>query len=192
MPSDDFSFLRYHATQAARDLLGCELIRELPDGLVRLRIVETEAYSSEDPAAHSHRGVTARNRVMFGPAGHLYVYFTYGMHYCANIVTDSEGTGSGVLLRGLEPLEGESLLERRRPAANRPADLTNGPAKVCQALDIDLSLSGHDLRHSPLRLVPQPALPSHAIRQTRRIGIRQNTAALWRYHIIDNPYVSRP
>ena len=112
------------------------------------RIVETEAYDEGDAASHSHRGRTARTEVMFGEAGYLYVYFTYGMHpLLANVVTGEAGHGSAVLIRAVEPVEGIDSMEERRGLHGR--NLTNGPAKLCQALDIDLRLGGHDLREEP-------------------------------------------
>jgi DNA-3-methyladenine glycosylase len=128
---------------------------------------------------------------MFGAAGHLYVYFTYGMHYCCNVVVGPPGHGSAVLLRAVEPLEGEAgMLSRRNGQAGR--ELTNGPAKLCQALAIDKALNGHDLQRPPLRLIAQPEIPASQVVQTTRIGISRSQDAPWRFYIRGNPYVSKP
>ncbi len=126
---------------------------------------------------------------MFGPPGHLYVYFTYGMHYCCNIVVGPEKYGAAVLIRALEPLEGEEIMQTRR--ARTGLELTNGPAKLCQALGITKELNGHDLRTSPLRLFAKPQLAPKDIIQTTRIGISQAKDVPWRFYIRDNPYVSK-
>ena len=178
------------ASQAARRLLGCELVRELDGQVLRGRIVETEAYDQTDAASHSYKGRTPRADVMFGPAGHLYVYFTYGMHYCCNIVSGQEGEGSGVLIRALEPLQGATAMSVNRRGLSGKL-LTNGPAKVCQALSIDRSFNGHDVRLPPIRLVLQPALAAKLITQTTRIGISRAAERPWRYYITGNEYVSQ-
>jgi DNA-3-methyladenine glycosylase len=154
------------------------------------RIVETEAYDQSDAASHSYKGRTPRVDVMFGPPGHLYVYFTYGMHYCGNIVTGSEGHGSGVLIRAIEPLQGLEIMEQNRGGKNG-IELTNGPAKFCQAYRIDRSWNGHDLTKKPLVLDLLPPLPQETIVQTTRIGITQAKDVPWRFYIKDNPYVSK-
>lgn len=182
---------RMSAVEAARRLLGCELVRIQDGRTIRVRIVETEAYDQTDAASHSFNGRTQRTDVMFGPAGHLYVYFTYGMHYCANVVIGAEGYGAAVLIRAVEPLEGEEhLVERRKGKAG--VELTNGPAKLCQALAIDKRLNGHDLAQSPLVLQMKPPLPGNKIIQTTRIGISRAIHEPWRFYIADNAYVSKP
>lgn len=186
-----FDWLKTDVETAAKRLLGCEVIREFEDGTVaKLRIVEVEAYDQADPAAHSFRGQTPRTRAMFLSAGHLYVYFTYGMHYCANIVTGEAGVGSGVLIRALEPLEGWPTLRRHRPGL-KDHQLTNGPAKLCKALQIDLNLYQHDLSTAPFYLVRKPALPEELITTTTRIGISKAKDAPRRFYISHNPYVSK-
>jgi DNA-3-methyladenine glycosylase len=175
--------------KVAMRLLGCELERELDGQTVSLKIVETEAYHQSDAASHSYNGRTPRTDVMFGPPGHLYVYFTYGMHYCCNVVTGPPWEGSAVLIRAAEPLGSVDVLERRR--AQQGVTLTNGPAKLCQALDINKALNGHDLRRSPLRLVMRPAVELEHIKTTTRIGISQAKDTLWRFYIKDSPYVSK-
>lgn len=126
---------------------------------------------------------------MFGPAGYLYVYFTYGMHYCCNVVVGEPGYGAAVLIRALEPLEGEKIMEVNRKKSG--IELTNGPAKLCQALKIDRSMNGHRLTDLPLRLLPQPQLPAESIIQTTRIGISKGQDVPWRFYIANNSWVSR-
>jgi DNA-3-methyladenine glycosylase len=183
-------FLDGEASDVAPRLLGCILERELDGKLLRGRIVETEAYNQTDAASHSYKGRTPRTDVMFGPPGRLYVYFTYGMHYCCNVVVGPEGYGAAVLIRAVEPLEGEELMTERR-RGRTGIELTNGPAKVCQAFGIDKLLNGHDLRKAPLRLVAQPSVPSERIVQTTRIGITQARDMPWRFYLAGNPYVSK-
>lgn len=174
---------------AARRLLGAILEREIDGEVVRARIVETEAYDQTDAASHSYKGRTPRTDIMFGPAGFLYVYFTYGMHYCCNVVTGKDGEGSAVLIRAVEPLEGKDILERRRGKVG--TEVTNGPAKLCQALDITKDLNGHDLTKAPLCLSMQQEISDHMIAATARIGISEAKDVPWRFFITDNPYVSR-
>ena len=184
-----FGFLESSAVEVARRLLGCELERELNGHVIRVKIVETEAYDQTDVASHSYKGKTPRTEVMFGPSGYLYVYFTYGMHYCCNIVVGNEGYGAAVLLRAVEPIEGVDVIEQRRHRVG--AEVTNGPAKLCQALGIDKRLNGHNLRNGEFRLIPRTALPSKQITQTTRIGISQGKEVPWRFYVTQNPYVSK-
>jgi DNA-3-methyladenine glycosylase len=186
----DLSFLNGSAIEVAPQLLGCILERQVGKNILRVRIVEAEAYDQNDVASHSYRGQTPRTEVMFGSPGHLYVYFTYGMHYCCNIVVGPKGYGSAVLLRAVEPLTGEETMSIKRNG-HIGVELTNGPAKLCQALGIDRHLNGHDLAKSPLQLYAEPALPSEKIVQSRRIGIARGKDALWRFYIKDNIYVSK-
>lgn len=182
-------FLDGSSVDVARMLLGCLIVRDLPQGQSIVRIVEVEAYHQDDAASHSYRGETARTRTMFGPSGHLYVYFTYGMHYCCNVVTGGVGVGAGVLIRAVEPIEGEGILALNRNH-QRGANITNGPAKLCQAMAVDISLNGHDLRSSPMRLVTGQPIQSGQIIVSQRIGISRDVDRLWRFNIKDNPYVS--
>ncbi len=177
------------APEAARRLLGCELQQQLDGNIVRVKIVETEAYDQTDAASHSYRGRTPRTDVMFGPAGHLYVYFTYGMHYCSNVVVGNEGEGAAVLIRAVEPLVGEDLMAERRHRSG--VAVSNGPAKTCQALGIDRSMNGHDLLQPPLTLILRPPVAASAITTTTRIGIKKAIDMPWRFYLTDNPYVSR-
>ncbi|MEG3190898.1 DNA-3-methyladenine glycosylase [Lysobacter sp. D1-1-M9] len=158
------------------------------------RIVETEAYRGAcDAAAHSFRGRTARNATMFGPPGHLYVYFSYGMHWCGNAVCSSEGDGSAVLLRAIEPLAGLARMRAARPRAARERDLCSGPARLCQALGIDGSHDGIDLvsRRAAFMIaddgMPPPADPVAA----PRIGITRAADRPWRWYVRGNVHVSR-
>jgi len=181
---------RMSAVEAARRLLGCELEREIDGRTVHVRIVETEAYDETDAASHSYKGRTERTDVMFGSAGHLYVYFTYGMHYCCNIVVGERGYGAAVLIRAVEPLKNEEPLMMRRKGKTG-AELTNGPAKLCQALDITKKMNGHNLLRSPLVLVMKPELSASSIVTTPRIGIARAKDKPWRFFLKGNPYVSR-
>lgn len=174
---------------AARRLLGCELVCTIGGRNVRVRIVETEAYDQTDEASHTFRGRTGRNDAMFRAAGHMYVYFTYGMHYCCNVVCGKDGFGSGVLIRAVEPLAGSSVIERRRGMTGTRA--TNGPGKVCQALGITTGLSGHDLADPPVRLLKKPVLADKDITTGRRIGISKAVHELRRFYITGNAYVSK-
>jgi len=165
----------------APDLLNKLLVRGERVG----RITEVEAYGgADDPASHAFRGRTARNAAMFGPPGHLYVYFTYGMHFCANVVCGPEGTATAVLLRALSPVAGLEAMRALRPAALNDGSLCNGPAKLCQAFAIDRSLAGTDLAgHTPGDVTiaddgtPPPISPSVGV----RVGISAGKELPWRF-----------
>ena len=188
---DAFAVLEGSAEEVAPLLLGCLLVRELNGQRLVGRIVETESYDMSDAASHSYRGETERTRVMFGTAGHLYVYFTYGMHYCCNVVVGPEGHGAAVLIRAIEPREGEDVMITNRKGL-QGAQVSNGPAKLCYALGIDKRLNGHDLHEPPLQLVVNDPLPKEQIVQTVRVGINQAKDVPWRFYIKDNKYVSLP
>lgn len=176
--------------EAARRLLGAVIERTVGGTVLRARIVEVEAYDQTDPASHTFRGPSVRNASMFKAAGHAYVYFIYGMHYCLNIVAGSSDFGAGVLIRAVEPLEGEAeMVVNRRGRTG--LELTNGPSKLCEALVIDRALDGHDISQPPLRILLSPPLPDDHVVVTERIGITK--AADWprRFYIRDNPYVSK-
>lgn len=183
--------------RVARDLLGCYLVHESRAGTTAGRIVEVEAYLGElDPASHARRGPTPRNSAMFLTGGHLYVYFTYGMHTCANVVTEAEGRGRAVLLRALEPVEGVELMRRRRRRAGMGAaseDLTNGPARLCRAMGISLRNNGCDLRTSRLYIARDIAAGRRGpVIATTRVGITRARHHRWRFLLKDNLWVSRP
>jgi len=176
--------------EVTRQLVGKVLVHETPEGVAAGMIVEAEAYmGASDPACHSARGLTARTEVMFGPPGHAYVYFTYGMHYCFNTVTQPRGVAEAVLIRALEPLEGVELMRRRRGRAN-PVDLTSGPAKLCAALGIDKACNGAGLSRPPLYVEDREIDPGELVWRPR-IGIRLAVEHLWRCYIKGNPFVSK-
>jgi DNA-3-methyladenine glycosylase len=183
-------FLHQPSSEVAPLLLGCILERTVGGNTLRGRIVETEAYAQDDVASHSYRGRTPRTEVMFGPPGHLYVYFTYGMHYCCNIVTGPDGHGAAVLIRAVEPLDGESVMQELRKGRGGH-ELTNGPAKFCQAFAIDRKLNGHDLGRTPLKLLVPADRSAEKIVQTTRIGISRGQDVPWRFYLAGNPYVSK-
>jgi DNA-3-methyladenine glycosylase len=182
-------FLQKPAHVVAPLLLGCILEREIDSRYIRARIVETEAYGQTDAASHSFKGKTARTEVMFGEPGLLYVYFTYGMHYCCNVVTGKSGEGEAVLIRAVEPIDGEMLMQENRMRDG--VSLSNGPAKLCQALNINKQLNGHNLSESPLRLILQEPLPESSIVIAERVGIQKEKDKPWRFYIRGNAFVSK-
>ena len=202
-------FLENPSDVAAPLLLGCTLTRTITlngeKHKLVARIVETEAYDQDDPASHAFGGPSDRNAAMFGPAGHLYVYVSYGMHHCCNVVCGPEGFGSGCLVRAVEPLEGVEVMrelreagragkeqaERARKHPLKLRDLTNGPGKVCAALGIDKELYGHELTVEPLVLEFAPLLPGETIGRSPRVGISKNIDASKRFFIEGNAFVSR-
>lgn len=210
-------FLENPSDVAAPMLLGCTLTRTITlngeKHKLVARIVETEAYDQDDPASHAFGGPSERNAAMFGPAGHLYVYVSYGMHHCCNVVCGPEGFGSGCLVRAVEPLEGVEVMrelreagragkahtgragkeqaERARKHPLKLRDLTNGPGKVCAALGVDKGLYGHDLTVEPLVLDFAPLLPGETIGSSPRVGISKNINAPKRFFIEGNVFVSR-
>jgi len=186
------AFYARPSTEVAPDLLGRWLIRREPDGTrLVVRLVETEAYEEGDPASHSFRGPTPRNEVMFGRPGHLYVYFTYGMHFCMNVVTGAPGRGSAVLLRAAEPIEGLDVMARRRQT-REPRQLCSGPARLCEALEVERRENGADLvRGSDLWLLEGDPPSLRSIDRTTRVGIRAGTERRWRFVIRGDPFVSR-
>ncbi len=210
-------FLENPSNVAAPLLLGCTLTRTITlngeKHKLVARIVETEAYDQDDPASHAFGGPSERNAAMFGPAGHLYVYVSYGMHHCCNVVCGPEEFGSGCLVRAVEPLEGVEVMrelreagragkaltgragkeqaERSRKHPLKLRDLTNGPGKVCAALGIDKALYEHDLTVEPLVLDFAPLLPGEMIGSSPRVGISKNVDAPRRFFIEGNEFVSR-
>ncbi|MER7048750.1 DNA-3-methyladenine glycosylase [Streptomyces jumonjinensis] len=181
--------------EVAPDLLGCTLIRRSDDGVMELRITEVEAYAGElDPGSHAFRGRTARNDVMFGPPGHAYVYFTYGMWHCLNAVCGPEGRASGVLLRAGEIVLGAEQARKRRVSARYDRELAKGPARLATALDVDRALNGTDLcadAMSPLSLLPGTAPDPDQVRNGPRTGVGGDGAHHpWRFWIDGDPTVS--
>ena len=184
------AFFARDGREVAPDLLNLVLSHGDRAG----RIVEVEAYAgAEDPGSHGYRGETERTATMFGPAGHLYVYFTYGVHWCANVVCGGVGTCSAVLIRALAPLEGlEAMYAARGPAARRDTDLCSGPAKLCQALSIDGSDDGTDLCADAGPVLFDDGAPRPtAIGQSTRIGLTKGTEHPWRWFLPDDPNVSK-
>lgn len=175
----------------ARDVAPDLLNKILVSGHCAGRIVEVEAYVADDPASHSYRGPTLRNRVMFGPPGMLYVYFTYGMHFCANVVTGDEGDGQAVLIRALQPLKGLSEMRVRRPNVVRDLDLANGPGKLTRAMGIGRDNNGQDLTASRIRLVDDGVAPPHRPGVSTRVGISEGTHFPWRWYVPGDMHVSR-
>jgi DNA-3-methyladenine glycosylase len=186
------SFFTRPSPEVGPDLLGRILVRRLGDGaLLTARIVEAEAYQEDDPASHSYRGRTSRTEVMFGPPGHAYVYFTYGMHHCINVVTGSTGEGSAVLLRAAEPLEGLEEMARCR-GTNDPRALCSGPGRLCQALAIDRAENGVDLvRGRELWLLEGTPAPPSSISVGPRVGITSGIERPWRFSVRGDRFVSR-
>lgn len=187
-PAEDLrTLLEGPVLEVAPLLLGAVLCH----GDVEVRLTEVEAYDgAEDPGSHAYRGMTARNAVMFGPAGHLYVYFTYGMHYCCNVACGPEGRASAVLLRAGEVVSGHDVARERRPRSTA-RDLARGPARLCRTLGIDREHNGADLARGPVRLQP-PAepVPSSRVRTGPRVGLRDAADRPWRFWVDGEPTVS--
>ncbi|MFI0825033.1 DNA-3-methyladenine glycosylase [Streptomyces roseolus] len=189
------SFFDRSVLEVAPDLLGRTLVRTTDEGTMELRLTEVEAYAGAvDPGSHAFRGRTARNAVMFGPPGHAYVYFTYGMWHCLNLVCGPEGEASGVLLRAGEVLRGAELARPRRRSARKDAELAKGPARLATALDVPGSLNGTDVcagPDAPLSvLTGTPPAPS-LIRTGPRTGVGGDGAPHpWRFWIAEDPTVS--
>lgn len=169
----------------ARDLIGC-VVRH---GETAGRIVETESYHMDEPACHAHVGLTERTRPLFGPAGHAYVYFSYGVHSLLNAVCEEEGVGAAVLIRALEPVDGIDVMRRRR-GVERELELCSGPGKLTQALEIGLSLNGASLVDGPIAVLERESEPRIAIGE--RIGITKAADLPWRFCDADSAHVSRP
>jgi len=178
---------------AARRLLGCTVEADTPEGTVAVELVEVEAYrGADDPASHSFRGRTPRNAVMFGPAGHLYVYFVYGMHFCANVSCLAEGEAGAVLLRAGRVVSDPGIARLRRPTARRDADLARGPARLASLLGLDRTRNGVDVTSpdSPVRVVAGPPVPAERICSGPRVGVATARDLPWRFWIGGAPEVS--
>lgn len=174
-------------------LLGAVLVHDTDEGRVAVRLTEVEAYAGEtDPASHAWRGPTARTQVMFGPPGHAYVYFSYGMHWCMNVVTRPDGRASAVLLRAGEVVEGHDLARARRGAVAE-RDLARGPGRLCRALGLTGDATGTDVCDpaSPLRLLARTRVPA-GIAVGPRVGISRATEVPWRFWIDGDRFVSGP
>jgi DNA-3-methyladenine glycosylase len=183
LPVDTVSLARY--------LIGKLLVRNLPEGVASGRIVETEAYIVGDAAGHAYRGMTRRNRSLFLEPGHAYVYLAYGRSYMLNVSSEGPGTGAGVLIRALEPLEGIPIMRRNR-GIERLRDLARGPGRLAAALQVDLRLDGLDLcRKGPLWLGRDDQEPGE-IGQSIRIGISRDADRPLRFYLRDSPFVSGP
>ena len=183
LPNDTVSLARY--------LIGKLLVRESPEGVASGRFVETEAYVVGDAAGHAYRGMTGRNRSLFLERGHAYIYFAYGSSYMLNVSSETPGTGAGVLIRALEPLEGIAIMRVNR-GVERLRDLARGPGRLTAALRVDRSLDGLDLcREGPLWLGRGDHEPGE-IGQSIRIGISRDANRLLRFYLRDSPFVSGP
>lgn len=195
-------YQKYDTLTLAQRLLGCTLVHQSPHGTTAGIIVETEAYLTDDPACHAYRKKTKRNAAMFGPAGTVYVYQIYGMHYCVNIVSSEEGTGEAVLIRALEPTEGIELMEERRGYGMSSAEgrmsnekpirhLCNGPAKLVKAMGISIEEhNGTSLLTGNLKIYPS-VLKEFEMVTTTRIGITQGADLPYRFYVTGSRFVSR-
>jgi DNA-3-methyladenine glycosylase len=189
------TFYANDSRAVAPRLLNKVLVHDDPEvGRVAVRIVEVEAYAgAQDPGSHGYRGPTPRTAAMFGPPGHLYVYFTYGMHWCANVVTGADGVCSAVLLRAGAPLAGLDVMRSRRVAARRDRELCSGPARLTQALGIDRSFDGSDLTRGAVRLVDDRTPPPRRPGRSVRIGLSagRGDEQPWRWYVEGDEHVSR-
>ena len=177
----------------ARLLLGAVLEADTPEGRVGARLVEVEAYRGlDDPASHCYRGKTPRNAVMWGPAGHLYVYFVYGMHFCANVVGTEDGQPGAVLLRAGEVVEGADIVRKRRPNARGNGELAKGPAILTSVLGLAKEQNGVDLTdpESPVRLLVGERVPAENVRTGPRVGVAMAMETPWRFWVDGSPAVS--
>ncbi len=197
LPKLSTNFYTRDLLTVAINLLGKILVKKTSKKIFAGKIVEVEAYDgSTDEAAHTFRGKTKRNEIMFGEGGFFYVYFTYGAHFCCNVVTGKKNKGTAVLLRALEPIEGIEEMSMNRFGhyllnEKEKINLTNGPGKLCKAFNIDRSFNGVDLTGNEIFLLTQPKVPAMNIVTTKRIGISKSVNLPWRFYIKDNPFVSR-
>lgn len=192
-PGVDRTVLAREALAVAPRLIGAVVTSELGGAQVAIRLTEVEAYEgARDPASHAYRGRTRRNAVMFGPPGHLYCYFTYGMHWCANIVCGHDGFATAVLLRAGDVIRGVETAAERRPAARRPAELARGPARLASCLGLSAEHNGLDLCDpaSPVRLESVPSRRRRDVLSGPRVGISQAADRPWRFWLADAASVS--
>jgi DNA-3-methyladenine glycosylase len=192
------SFYRRDAIAVARDLIGCVFVHDLPGARASVRLVEVEAYRGElDPGSHGFRGLTTRNRTMFGPPGRLYVYFTYGMHWCANVVCGPEGVSEAVLLRAGEPVVGLDVMRSRRPGIRSDRLVAAGPARLTQAMGIDRSHDGATLLRGGSFWIAEDEITddyrAREIAQTVRVGLGagRGDEIPWRFVVPGHPFASR-
>ncbi len=195
-PKLDLTFYNRDVVKVARDLLGKIFIRRIRGKTLVGKIVEVEAYDANDEASHSYNGRSQRNDVMFNKGGVLYVYFIYGVHYCCNVVTGEAGHGAAVLIRAVEPLNNLNFLAKNRfdktkINAKEKINLTNGPAKFCEAFKIGRAENGINLFGDKIYILDQPRLKKNQIVQTTRIGISKSKELPWRFYIKNNPFVSK-
>ena len=184
------SFFARDPVILARDLLGRILFSRTPDGLIAGRIVETEAYTGEaDAASHAFRGRTTRNAVMFGPAAHAYVYFSYGVHYCLNVVAEQPGTAGAVLLRALEPLSGVAMI-RARGDQGPEHRLLSGPGKIGRGFGLTLADNGRDFTRGPLGIAAGRPVPDRDVAISTRIGISRAVDFPYRFAVVGSRSVS--
>lgn len=186
------SFYTRDTVTVAKELLGKFIFKKSGRNYLCGKIVETEAYlGEEDPACHAFRKVTKRNEPMFEDGGIAYVYFIYGNYYCFNVVTEKQGTGSAVLIRGVEPINGIQKMKKNRGLIRRDCDLTNGPSKFCLAFDIDKKDNREDLTKGRIYISKHKKKETVTINTAKRIGIKEGAELPYRYFIKDNPYVTK-
>jgi DNA-3-methyladenine glycosylase len=184
-------FYARHPTVVARQLLGKILVRRIGRKAITGRIVETEAYSSDDPASHAYRGRTENNRALFGEVGRAYIYLTHGLHYCLNVVAKSGKPAGGVLIRAIEPLQGIGLMMEFRPGSSA-RNLARGPGNLTRTLNINKDLYGKDLTKRGELYIADEGSENLKVAKTKRIGVTSAREKRWRYIIRDNPFVSKP
>ena len=186
------SFFKKDTFTIAKELLGMKLEKKTREGILSGIIVETEAYHGDhDPACHAYGRVTERNKILYGPPGHIYVYFIYGNYFCFNFTTEKKGVGAAVLIRGVEPVEGIEIMQHFRGEKVKQHDLTNGPSKFCMAFDIDKSINDQPVISSEISLLKPVKKQKLEIVASKRIGISVGTEFDYRYFIKGNPYVTK-
>ncbi len=191
------NFYTHDTILIAKDLLGKIFVKNDSKNLLAGKIVEVEAYhGKDDQAAHTFIGKTERNKIMFEEGGFFYVYFTYGAHFCCNVVTEKKGIGSAVLIRAIEPIQGLEIMAKNRFGKKlinekEKHNLTNGPGKICQAFGINKKHYGIDLTGNKIYLLNNRKIPEDKIITAKRVGIKKSVDLMWRFYIKDNPYVSK-